>query len=385
LPFTTIFKRLKYIIQIKRADGALKLRGKIISLPLIILSVSIIIRMLFFVGAGAASASEYALNNFPYPFVSETGSISNTLIVIPVSDPHGPCGPANTMDTMGGILIACTLGSNSTSGTVKTAMDTYSYVSIYNSTTAQVTMIDTTSNIIVIGGPGVNQVAYYYNGLTYANGTRVLPVIFLRDASGDYLYVQSSKNVYRMDKNANGQTIDDYGVIQLYKDGNRYILLVYGLGGEGTFAAANVLSEFKQRNLTGMAVVVKYYDSNGTATIVESVSDPPGTVSSIAIYQDSACTVKVSSVNWGTVEPGSSKSVTVYVKNIENEAMTLSLKAENWSPSNASNYMSLSWDYNGQPINRNTTIKVTLTLNVYANITGITNFNFDVVITGVGS
>ena len=363
----------------------LKLRRKIVSLPLIALSL-LIIRMFLLVEA--VPAPEYALDNFPHPFVSETGSISNTLIVIPVSDPHGPCGPAHTMDTMGGISIAYILGFNATSGILETAMDAYSYVSIYDPATARVTMKDTTSNLIVLGGPGVNQVAYYYNELRNASGTRVLPVIYLRDAVGGYLYAQSSRKEYRIQKNANGQTIADYGVIQLYKDGNRYVLLVYGLGGEGTLTAAKIVTEFKRWNLTGMAVIAKYYDSDGdgyldTTAIIERVLTT-GTVSPIGIYWDSGCTNKVSSVNWGMVGPGSSKKVTVYVKNTENAAITLSLGAENWSPSNASKYMSLSWDYNGQPVNSNTTLMVTLTLTVYANITSITNFGFDIVVTGVG-
>ena len=358
------------------------MRRKIISVSLIIL-VTLIIKMFLFVGA--APAPEYTLDNFPYPFVSENGSVSDTLIVIPVSDPHGPCGPAHIMDTMGSISIAYTLGLNATSGIIKTAMDSYNYVSLYNSTTAKVTMTDTISNLIVLGGPGVSQVAYYYNELRNATGARVLPVIFLRDANGGYLYVQSSRNEYRTEKNANGQTIADYGVIQLYKDGNRYVLLVYGLGGEGTLTAARILTQFNQWNLTGIAVIAKYHDADGdgyldTTAIVEKVL-PTGT-SSIGIYWDSNCTNKVSSINWGMVELGSSKNVTVYVKNTENVALTLSLSAENWNPANASKYMSLSWDYNGQPINPNTVIRITLTLTVFANVTGITDFSFDIIITG---
>jgi len=360
-------------------------KRKIIPLFLIILF-ALIIKQFF--PAGANPAQEYTLASLPHPFVSETGSCSNTLIVIPVSDPHGPCGSAHTMDTMGGILIAYKLGLNATDGIVKTAMDAYSYVSLYNSTTAKVTMKDTTDNLIVLGGPGINQVAYYYNELRDANGTRVLPVIFLKDAMGGYLYVQSSRNEYRIDKNANGQTTADYSVIQLYKDGNRHVLLVYGLGGEGTLTAAKIVTEFNQWNLTGTAVITKYYDSDGdqyldTTAIVERVL-PTGTVNSISMYWDSNCTNKVSSVDWGMVEPGSSKNITVYVKNTENVAMTLSLSAENWSPSNASKYMNLSWDYNGQPINPNTAIRVTLTLTVFANVTGITDFSFNITIIGKG-
>jgi len=355
-------------------------------IPFLLFSLLALIIAQFF-PAGANPAQEYTLASFPRPFVSETGSISNTLIVIPVSDPHGPCGPAHTMDTMGGISIAYTLGFNATSGIVETAMDAYSYVSIYDPATARVTMKDTTSNLIVLGGPGVNQVAYYYNELRNASGTRVLPVIYLRDAVGGYLYAQSSRKEYRIQKNANGQTIADYGVIQLYKDENRYVMSVYGLGGRGTFAAANVVAEFNQWNLTGTAVIVKYYDSNedanlDTITIAERASSK--TVKSIEVYSNSDCTEKVASIDWGAIEAGSSKDVVVYVKNVGNAPVTLSLGAQNWSPSNATKYMKLTWNYGGQPVNVGAVVQVQLTLTVYANITGITNFSFDVLITGVG-
>jgi subtilisin family serine protease len=217
------------------------------------------------------------LADFPQPFVNEEGYIENTFIILPISDPHGPCGAAHTMDTMGGVLIAARLGLEAIGGMVRTAMDTYSYISTYDFDTAKVTMTDTTSNLIVLASPGVNQVTYYYNELKSANGNRVLPVLFLRDENGtDYLYVQDSGNKYYIEYDAEGRVTADYAVIQIYRDGDRWALLVYGLGGEGTKAAAMVLSEFDAWSLTGRAVIVKYYDSDGdgyldTIQIVETV------------------------------------------------------------------------------------------------------------------
>jgi hypothetical protein len=225
----------------------------------------------------ARYALKVSLRDLPRPFVSGSGKINETFVIIPISDPHGPCGSAHTMDTMGGVLIATMLGTHAwNKGMVKVAMDTYSYISTYNFTTAKVTMVDTTSNLIVIGGPGVNQVSYYYNELRDASGAKVLPVLFLRDQGGDYLYVQISGSIYRIEKDAQGRVTADYAVIQIYNDDGRYALLAYGLGGEGTKAASIVLSEFEQWNLMGRAVIVKYFDSNGdgyldTINIVETV------------------------------------------------------------------------------------------------------------------
>ncbi|MDH5689849.1 MAG: hypothetical protein OEY81_00250 [Candidatus Bathyarchaeota archaeon] len=219
-----------------------------------------------------ANLNEFAtdvldLSDFPSPFTA------NTRIIIPISDPHGPCGAAHTMDTMGGILIANRLGREG--GIVSTAMDSYSYISTYDFGTAKVTMTDTTSNLIVLASPGVNQVAYYYNELS-VDETRVLPVLFLRDGLGDYLRVQSSMYEYRIERDGEGRVTAEYGVIQIYQDGERWVLLVYGLGGESSMATAKVVSEFDQWGLTGHAVIVKYYDSNAdgyldTIQIVETV------------------------------------------------------------------------------------------------------------------
>lgn len=104
----------------------------------------------------------------------------------------------------------------------------------------------------------------------------------------------------------------------------------------------------------------------------------------VGVYWDQACTNPVSSISWGVLDPGSSVNKTVYIKNTGNNAATLSLAASNWSPSNASDYMNLSWDYNEQPISVNAVIQVKLTLSVLSNISGITNFSFDITIIASG-
>ncbi len=62
--------------------------------------------------------------------------------------------------------------------------------------------------------------------------------------------------------------------------------------------------------------------------------------------------------------------------------MTLSISASNWSPTTASNYMTLTWNYNGQTLTANKTIPVKITLTISADITGISTFNFDTIAEG---
>jgi hypothetical protein len=104
----------------------------------------------------------------------------------------------------------------------------------------------------------------------------------------------------------------------------------------------------------------------------------------VEVYSDQACTNPVSSLNWGIVNPGGSRNITVYIKNTGNSPITLSMTTSNWNPTNAPNYMALSWNYAGQTINANNVTPVTFTLTVSASITGITNFSFDITIAANG-
>lgn len=104
----------------------------------------------------------------------------------------------------------------------------------------------------------------------------------------------------------------------------------------------------------------------------------------VAAYSDSGCTNKVSSVNWGTVEPGSSKNVTIYLKNEGNTPLTLSLSTANWNPASAASYMSITWNYSGAQIASGSVIQVTLTLKVSGSVSGVSSFTVDIVITGTG-
>jgi hypothetical protein len=104
----------------------------------------------------------------------------------------------------------------------------------------------------------------------------------------------------------------------------------------------------------------------------------------VGIYWNSACTNSTSSINWGLLDPGSNKTVTVYVRNEGNTLATLSKTTGNWNPSTASSYLSLNWDYTGQTLSLNQVLPIKLTLTVSSTISGITNFSFDITITAAG-
>jgi len=104
----------------------------------------------------------------------------------------------------------------------------------------------------------------------------------------------------------------------------------------------------------------------------------------VGVYWDSNCSLPVSSIDWGLVEPGLASNVTFYIRNEGNYAVTLFLEAENWDPENASDYLTLKWDYAGQIIGLDEIVGVTLSLWASPDIADVADFRFDVVISGTG-
>lgn len=104
----------------------------------------------------------------------------------------------------------------------------------------------------------------------------------------------------------------------------------------------------------------------------------------VGVYLDQACTNPVSSINWGTIDPGSNVNKVIYIRNEGNTVATLSMSTSNWNPSSASTYMTLTWDYNGQTVSVGQVVQVKFTLTTSSSITGITNFSFDITITATG-
>lgn len=100
----------------------------------------------------------------------------------------------------------------------------------------------------------------------------------------------------------------------------------------------------------------------------------------VGVYWNSNCSVPVSSIEWGLIEPGLASNVTFYIRNEGNYGVTLFLGAENWNPENVSNYLSLRWDYVGQIVNPSETVQVTLSLLASPDVEDIVDFSFDVFI-----
>ena len=102
----------------------------------------------------------------------------------------------------------------------------------------------------------------------------------------------------------------------------------------------------------------------------------------VGVYWDSSCTNMVLSIDWGALEPGASVDKTIYIKNEGSLAVLLSMTTENWSPASASSYMTLSWARENYVLNSGSVVQAVLTLSVSSSISEITNFSFDIIISG---
>lgn len=102
----------------------------------------------------------------------------------------------------------------------------------------------------------------------------------------------------------------------------------------------------------------------------------------VGVYSNSGCTTAVSSIPWGVLEPGGTKTSIIYIKNEGTVRVRLSMTVGNWNPSSASNYITVSWNRESYTLDPGSVVQANLTLSVSSSISGITSFSFDITITG---
>jgi hypothetical protein len=120
----------------------------------------------------------------------------------------------------------------------------------------------------------------------------------------------------------------------------------------------------------GALVATRTISNSGTVTAV-----------GVGVYSDNACAAALSTVGWGTLNPGDVKTYTMYVRNEGNVPVTLSMGAGNWNPATASSYITLTWDKENYVLPAGQVVQAVLTLTVSSSVSGVTSFSFDMTIT----
>jgi hypothetical protein len=106
------------------------------------------------------------------------------------------------------------------------------------------------------------------------------------------------------------------------------------------------------------------------------------TTVNVRAFSDSGCTQVLSTVDWGTLVPGSSANQTIYIKNTGTTMVSLNMTVNAWNPANASSYMTLTWNQEGTVLNVGNFVATVLTLTISSSVSGITNFGCNATITG---
>jgi hypothetical protein len=104
----------------------------------------------------------------------------------------------------------------------------------------------------------------------------------------------------------------------------------------------------------------------------------------VGVYWDIECTNNITSIDWGYLEPGDTTNVTVYISNEGNIPIILNMTKEKWNPPSASEHISLEWTREDYILNPGVAPAI-ITLTVSPDVAGVTEFSFDITITGTES
>ena len=104
----------------------------------------------------------------------------------------------------------------------------------------------------------------------------------------------------------------------------------------------------------------------------------------LGVYSDNACTQSLTSINWGTLEPGGSVARTIYVKNIGTVPLTLNLAVSNWAPTTSNTYLTVTWNHENYALGVGNSVSVIITMTASASAGSLTTFSVDIVVTGTG-
>ena len=113
-----------------------------------------------------------------------------------------------------------------------------------------------------------------------------------------------------------------------------------------------------------------------------------GTIKTIGVeaYWDQDTENKTETINWDTMWPGLTKNFTLYIRSVSNVKTVLHMNITNVTPSPVSEYLNVTWNYNGAILNPDEVIEVTLFLSAsndvsftqYLITNKVTDFNFEI-------
>jgi hypothetical protein len=104
----------------------------------------------------------------------------------------------------------------------------------------------------------------------------------------------------------------------------------------------------------------------------------------IGIFNDSACTIKTSHIDWGDISIEENGVILIYAKNTGNLPVDLSYIVTDYLPLEYESLLVLTWDYSGETLNAGQMVPVILTLKLLNNPSG-GNYSFSFITTFIGT
>jgi hypothetical protein len=143
----------------------------------------------------------------------------------------------------------------------------------------------------------------------------------------------------------------------------------------------------KKGNLTTIAIVVVAICLTATtfaALDTTQILSEIGNVKTVnlSVYTDANCTQNCTSLGDFAVISGCNTSKTVYVKNMGNVPQTLNMTVSNWNPSNASSYLTLTWDQENTVLDAGQIVVANFTLTAVSKTDCLTKFGYLITLTG---
>ena len=145
----------------------------------------------------------------------------------------------------------------------------------------------------------------------------------------------------------------------------------------------NPLEVFKISGYSVTIAICAFLIIASTGLLAPNQSDTStGTIqtNNLEIYTNPDCTKNCTTLNFGELKPGQVTNQTIYLKNTENTSITLSMNANEWNPTEAGNWLVISWNREGTTLNSKEVISATFTLNVDTSVKGFSNFNFNLAV-----
>jgi hypothetical protein len=123
-----------------------------------------------------------------------------------------------------------------------------------------------------------------------------------------------------------------------------------------------------------------------TAALLSTSQTVPlnGTITAVnlGVYSDSNCNQTCTTLNVGTLNPGGTATQTIYIKNTGTIPETLTMTTNNWTPTDATSSLTLTWNRQNTVLDPGASIQATLTLTAAANTGDLATFSCDLTITG---